>query len=741
MAVASDTRSAYSAIARHDSADGRRRLASGLLLFIAVLSLLALFVAGTLLAYGRVQHGDKVFSGVEAGGIDLSGSTRSEAVATLTTSFNAYNRTPITFTTDDSTFQATPEELGVRFDADATAEQAYVFGRQDSLWRESRNWLDALAGGYVVEPVFSFDVESFGAFLNDASTSIVRAPQDASFQMTDEGVTIEPGVNGVAVDVEKTYARFRDRVTAFSSEPVEIVTVDIAPTTADPAFEAVYERVQAIAGDPLELALDGTVWQISANDLLAMLRVDPASEAVTVELDRDELRSYIHSLARSTFLGPTDASLRNDGGTFTVVAPVIGRKLDVNASVDAALATLEDGGQRVDLVTLPIQPNITEDEATAAKAAANEMIAKPISVTWDGGSAALDQTMLAQSVVFDINASRNPAITLSFDEAEMTKSLATIANDVRVEGTNAELRWIDGAVQVRSPETMGRELDVPATIERIVQALRDGPTEVAVMTRDLKPAVTSDMAASVQIRERLQVGATEYGSSAPARFHNVELAGSRVNGAMVGPGQTFSMNQALGPVTYDSGYQTGYGIIATGGSISTIPSVGGGICQVATTVFQPVFFSGMPIGTRSWHLYWIPRYGDGPTGLKGLDATIDPDYDLDFTFINPTNDWLALKTIVDGKTLTIELWGTNPGWDVQIEQPVITNVVKASQEMVYEENSELPSGQTVFVEHAEDGFNAAIRRVVRKDGNVIEDRVFESYYAPARNVTLVGTGE
>lgn len=296
-------------------------------------------------------------------------------------------------------------------------------------------------------------------------------------------------------------------------------------------------------------------------------------------------------------------------------------------------------------------------------------------------------------------------------------------------------------MQARTPEVMGRELDVPETTDRILQALRDGTADVAVVTRDLKPAVSSDMAGSVQIRDRLQVGATEYGSSAPDRFHNVELAASRVNGAMVAPGQTFSFNDAIGAVTYDSGYRTGYGIIATNGIISTIPSVGGGICQVATTVFQPVFFSGMPIEVRSWHLYWIPRYGSGPTGLKGLDATVDPDYDLDFNFTNSTNDWLALKAIYDGNILTFELWGTNQGWDVQVEQPVITNPVRASKEMVYEKSDALPVGQSVYVEHAEDGFNAAIHRVVRKDGNVIDDHVFESYYAPARNVTLVGTGQ
>jgi vancomycin resistance protein YoaR len=126
--------------------------------------------------------------------------------------------------------------------------------------------------------------------------------------------------------------------------------------------------------------------------------------------------------------------------------------------------------------------------------------------------------------------------------------------------------------------------------------------------------------------------------------------------------------------------------------------------------------------------------------MKGLDATVDDAYGLDFTFKNPTNDWLAIKSWTDGTNVHFELWGTDPGWEVTIDQPVITNYQKASQEMVYEESDQLPAGTSVYVEHAEDGFDASIHRVVRKGDQVIEDRNFVSTYAPANNVTLVGTG-
>jgi hypothetical protein len=140
-------------------------------------------------------------------------------------------------------------------------------------------------------------------------------------------------------------------------------------------------------------------------------------------------------------------------------------------------------------------------------------------------------------------------------------------------------------------------------------------------------------------------------------------------------------------------------------------------------------------------MYWIPNYGSGPGGLTGLDATVEPDYGLDFTFHNPTSDWVAINAVADGEWITVEVWGTSQGWQVEVNGPIIENVVKADQKMHRQQSSELPRGEEVVVEHAQDGFTATINRVVRDgSGNVVDDVSLTSYYLPARNVTLVGTG-
>ena len=148
-----------------------------------------------------------------------------------------------------------------------------------------------------------------------------------------------------------------------------------------------------------------------------------------------------------------------------------------------------------------------------------------------------------------------------------------------------------------------------------------------------------------------------------------------------------------------------------------------------------------------WHHlvdYAVPggdkRFVD-PAGLRGLDATIAPPY-KDFRFKNNTGNWILIKGMWGKPNIRFEIWGTNPGWNVQIGQPVITNIVKTSQAEVVEYSAELPaSSGKVRVEYAQDGFTSSIHRVVRdSSGNVVDDWYANSRYQPARNRFLIGTG-
>lgn len=243
--------------------------------------------------------------------------------------------------------------------------------------------------------------------------------------------------------------------------------------------------------------------------------------------------------------------------------------------------------------------------------------------------------------------------------------------------------------------------------------------------------------AAEKVSDVLGRGRTSYAGSIPARAHNVELATSRLNGVTVPPGGVFSFNQALGPSTLDAGFKLGYGITIDNNRPRTVPSVAGGICQVATTLFHAAYWAGLEIVERNYHLYWIPKYGQPPTGVTGLDATVDDPW-ADLKFRNTTGNWIRIESWSDGSEIGFTIYGVDPEWTVETEGPFISNRVPASPAYVREETLSLPPGDSLEVEHAEDGFEVSMTRRVYHEGKLLDTYRFNSRYRPSRNVVLVG---
>jgi vancomycin resistance protein YoaR len=218
------------------------------------------------------------------------------------------------------------------------------------------------------------------------------------------------------------------------------------------------------------------------------------------------------------------------------------------------------------------------------------------------------------------------------------------------------------------------------------------------------------------------------------------------NGWLVAPGDVFSYNAYIGPITKKNGYVTGLGILADGeGGITTGPVVGGGVCQVSTTVFQAAFWAGLSIEERWSHPYWIQTYGQPPSGMQGLDAMInvddDPGLTLDLKFRNTTDNWIAVVVKADGQNVSTEIRGTNPGWQVKVDDSVVSNVVQPDPEPIYTDSPEIPAGEERQVETAQQGFDATVRRqVLDKDGALVDEYTYTSTYVPALNRFLRGVG-
>jgi vancomycin resistance protein YoaR len=218
---------------------------------------------------------------------------------------------------------------------------------------------------------------------------------------------------------------------------------------------------------------------------------------------------------------------------------------------------------------------------------------------------------------------------------------------------------------------------------------------------------------------------TFYGGE-PNRIHNVQLVSRLVDNHVIPPGATFSFNETTGARTADKGFKEAPVII--NGELQT--GLGGGVCQVSTTVFNAAYEAGLPIVSRTNHALYIDHYP------QGRDATVNyPDIDL--KFVNDTGNWLLLRTWVGSSSLTVALYGT----------PVNRRVVSETEPLEVTgpppvkriPDRDLFVGKRVVEEQGEPARATSVRRrVYDASGKLLHDAVFYSSYRGEHTVVRVG---
>jgi vancomycin resistance protein YoaR len=218
-----------------------------------------------------------------------------------------------------------------------------------------------------------------------------------------------------------------------------------------------------------------------------------------------------------------------------------------------------------------------------------------------------------------------------------------------------------------------------------------------------------------------------YGSSRE-RIHNIALGAARLNGVMIAPGQTFSFARSMGEVSERTGFKPAFVIMGD----KTEKGVGGGMCQVSTTIFRAAYFAGMPIVDRAPHSYQVAYYR--PTGL---DATVFLPY-RDFKFKNDTPGYILVQTAVWGSNLTFRFFGTKDR-SVAWTNPSITNRIAAPRTRFIVDPA---MGRQTFkqVDFSADGARVTVNRSVKYYDGRKRDEVLTSVYKPWGAVWLVGPG-
>jgi vancomycin resistance protein YoaR len=466
--------------------------------------------------------------------------------------------------------------------------------------------------------------------------------------------------------------------------------------------------------------------------------------SVSSSTDQAALNASLERMSKEVERSPRNAQLAlSKDGKIDYAPSDTGLAVDVATSRDRLSQALLSASPSVDLAVRDLPPEINDDKVQAAHDQLGQVFgddAQPIVLSFGQQTWRLGTDDLLRYLSLKPASRGGETATVKVDQDGLGALAARIAKQIDQPVQDARFAYNGGDLKALRPSREGRVLDQGATVDVITQALLGSADHsIALPVNVVLPAVSSDNPSALGIRELIDRGSTSFVGSIPEKKANIKLAAQKLNGVVVPPGGTFSFNKEIGPTTLDAGFQWGFGITSGDNGPKTVPSVAGGICQVATTLFQPVFWSGYYIEERHWHLYWIPAYTS--RGVVGLDATVDSDSNLDFQWSNPTSNYVLIQSSADDENVYFALYGTRPSWKVQVDEPVVTNRVSPDTRPHAQAEPTLPWGRTIVVETARDGFVVEVRRhVTPQDGSQPRDLPLKSTYEPAHTVTLVGTG-
>lgn len=428
-------------------------------------------------------------------------------------------------------------------------------------------------------------------------------------------------------------AGFEPRATA----PVQVQAADLR-TQLDPM----------VAGLGIDWA--ATLGQVGAQPLNPLTRLKTYFDRTTTRqidlvlaVDPARLDAAVTALRTQVDRPAVEGAITFAGATPKPVAPVNGQVLDVAQATSAVRAQWFSGNP----VTLAVQSQPVTVTAEGVQAAltgvANPAVAGPITVTGkNGAQAVLTARQIAAALTFAPDGKGGLAPALKPDA--VTAALGPQLSATEIQPVDAAVRLVAGRPTV-VPAVDGAVVDLSATIGDPLAFVTTGPRTVAAVYIAKPAAFTTAAANALGINE--VIGEFTTGGFADASGVNIRRVAEQVQGALVKPGDTFSLNGYTGTRGLAQGYVDS-GIILNGRPAN---AVGGGISQFATTLFNASYFAGMTDVAHQEHSYYISRYPEA------REATV---YEgaIDLVFKVPTQTGVMIQTIGTQSDITVRIWGT-----------------------------------------------------------------------------------
>lgn len=462
------------------------------------------------------------------------------------------------------------------------------------------------------------------------------------------------------------------------------------------------------------------------------------SFALKVDLNETTLNQWFDQVDRDINQNPKNAAITVVNGKVVVDQSADGLVVDRNQAKTTILSTLQTMGSFQGALPMKVIPAAihsadlkgVENQLTAALAA-------PVKMTFEKKKWTLTAADLGPFVVQGKDGVGNPTVTLDKDKLSAWLS-QKISGEVNSEPVDAKVAWNGDGVAAVSASAKGARLRPSSLAEDVIASFFSGHAAVPVPVTWKNPAVDSSNVGALGITNKLSVGDTNFLNSDAGRQKNIEVGVSLLNGTLVAPGAMFSFNHAIGEITADKGYVDA--AVVDGQAIGR--DIGGGICQVSTTMFRAAFFGGFQSESRWSHRYRFPFY-ELDNYTPGLDASIlqpegNPFGGGDYSFYNPSKTaWLLVEAYVDAPHVYVIIYGPDLGWTVKVSAPIYgdpSQDVKQPPDVEVVDAS-LPAGY-ISPAPTEYGLSSTDvsydRTVTDRKGNVVRtDNLYSHYYERA----------
>lgn len=470
-----------------------------------------------------------------------------------------------------------------------------------------------------------------------------------------------------------------------------------------------------------------------ADYLLLLVNKQTNFPLILAEGRTEKMDSFINEVAGAIEIPAIDPEIIVEGKRVKVIDGSDGTVVDATLLETRLKKSYSElVSANIEVPTKTAKRQLGEEMLTTIKGRAEKLNSSTLNLGVEDHKIKLDGTKLVALLATD---GENLLNTSAIQEYVMG-----LGESLNTEPQDAKFEFDEGIVKEFSPGRDGLEVNVELTTTNILTGIQkllsseSGGEVIEIVVKRTPPQVTTDKVNELGIKERIGRGESYYAHSIPNRIFNVDLASSRLNSALVPPGEDVSFNKLVGEVSGATGYRPAY-IISAG---RTVLGDGGGLCQVSTTLFRAAMSAGLPILERWGHSYRVSYYE--LNSKPGVDATVIAP-SKDFRFKNDTPGHILIQTINDPKNLhlVIEIYGTSDGRVATITEPKVWGITPPLP-TVYQDDPTLPAGTLKQVDWSASGAKASFDYKVVRNGETLQERTFTTTYRSWASVFLRGTG-